>query len=74
MLHCLYLPHLTHPSVDGHLGCFHVLAVVDSAAVNSEVHASFLSMVFSRFMAKGRLLNHMVGLVLAFEESPHCLP
>ena len=31
----------THSSVDGHLGCFHVLVIVNSAAVNVGLHASF---------------------------------
>ena len=41
ILHCsfmciyTYTSHLLHPSVDGHLGCFYVLAVVNSAAVNT---------------------------------------
>ena len=30
-----------HSSVDGHLGCFHVLGIVSSAAVDIEVHVSF---------------------------------
>ena len=34
-------------SVVGHFGCFHVLAIVNSAAVNIGVHVSFRSMVFS---------------------------
>ena len=32
--------------VDGYLGCFHVLAIVNSAAVNTEVHVSFWTMFF----------------------------
>ena len=37
-----------HSSVDGHLGHFHVLDVVNSAATNIGVHVSFQIMVFSR--------------------------
>ena len=32
---------LVHSSVNGHLVCFHVLAVVNSAAVNIGLHESF---------------------------------
>ena len=35
-----------YSSVDGHLGCLHVLAIVNSAAVNTEVHITFWIRVF----------------------------
>ena len=31
----------THSSVDGHLGCSHVLAIINSATMNTGVHVSF---------------------------------
>ena len=37
-----------HSSDDGLLGCFHVLAVVNSAAMNVGGHLSFSVMIFSR--------------------------
>ena len=37
-------------SVDGHLGCFHVLAIVNSAAMNIGVHVSLSIMVSWGYM------------------------
>ena len=37
----IYHTFFIHSSIDGHLDCFHVLTVVNSAAVNTEVHISF---------------------------------
>ena len=41
-----------HFSVDGHLGRFHVLATVNSAAMNTEVQVSFQIRVFSGYMTR----------------------
>ena len=39
--------------MDGHPGCLHVLANVNSAAINTEVHVAFGVMVFSGYMSRG---------------------
>ena len=43
----MYHSYLIHSSADGHLGCFHVLAIINSAAVNIGVHVSLSDLVSS---------------------------
>ena len=55
-----------HSSVDGHLGCFHVMAVVNNAALYIGVLVSFQVRVFPDICPRVGLLDHMITLFLVF--------
>ena len=57
---------LIHSSVDGHLGCFHVLAIVNSATVNIRVHVSFSRKVLSRYMPKSGIAGSCDSSIYSF--------
>ena len=62
MCHSLF----SHSSVDGHLGCFHVLAIVNSPAMNIGVHVSFSALVSSGYMPRSGIAGSYGFLFLVF--------
>ena len=41
-----------HSYADGHLGCFHVLAIVNSASMNNGIHVSLSILVSSWYISR----------------------
>ena len=57
---------IIHSSVDGHLGCFHVLAIINSAAMNNGIHVSFSLLVFSGYMLRSGIAHLYGGFIPSF--------
>ena len=64
----LYTYHilLIHSSIGGHLGCFHVLASINSAVMNIKVHVSFQITVLFRYMPSSVMAGYVSTPFLVF--------
>ena len=70
----MYHSFFIHSSVHGHLGCFYVLAIVNSAAMNIEVHVSFSILVSSGYIPTSGIGRSYGGFIPGFcKESPYHL-
>ena len=62
----MYHNFFIHSSVDGHLGCFHVLATVNIAAMNNGIHVSFSILVSSGYMPRSGIAGSHGGFIASF--------
>ena len=60
-----------HSSVNGHLGYFHVLAIVNSAAVDTEVQVSLSMLVSSGNMPSSGIAGSYGGFIPSFLRNLH---
>ena len=67
----MYHSFLSHSSADGPLGCFHVLAVINSAVMNIEVHVSLSVLVSSGCMPSSGIVGSYGNSISSFFRNLH---
>ena len=69
----MYHSFLIHSSADGHLGCFHVLAIINSAAMNIGVHVAFSTLVSSVCMPSSGIAGFYGSSISSFLRNLHAV-
>ena len=67
----MYHNFFIHSSVNGHLGHFHVLAVINSAAINNGIHVSSSILVSSGYMPTSGIAGSYAGFIPSFLRNLH---
>ena len=67
----MYHSLLIHSCADGHLGCFHVLAIINSAAMNIVVHVSLSLLVSSVCMPSSGIAGFYGSSISSFLKNLH---
>ena len=57
----MYHRFLIHSSADGYLGCFHVVAIANSFAMNTVVHVSLSLLVFFTKLNVSKIFNSLIN-------------
>ena len=67
----MYHNFFIHSSVNGHLSCFHVLAIVNSASMNNGIHVSLSILVSSGYMPRSGIAGSYGGVIPRFLRNLH---
>ena len=67
----MYHNFFIHLSVDGHLGCFHVLTIVNSVAMNNGIRVSLSILVSSEYMPRSVIAGSYDGFIPSFLRNLH---